>query len=1054
MNRLRLFPVIMFLIIVGLAGTVMASLNGASASVVTDTIELVSKIGGTTNSIAIQGNYAYLGEANWLSVVDVSVPTRPVIVGRSTELHGTVSGLAVAGQYAYVVSSEDTLHIVDIADPSAPGPVGLFEGYAFRGDPVVNENTVLLSAERTDVQEYGLLLIDVSNPLAPVESGFFPTKGSIIGVAATLEFAFVVVSSYYTENEQGGPMLYSINIVNPASPVAVGSLELADPSGAIAMSGQYLYLISDSNLKIIDVSDPSALASVGSLDVTDNFYHMAVSGKNLYLNTSSSGLKLDISAPSTPKIAGSDDFVSQIVDMAFVGDKVFASEWDNGFAVYHVADPKEINRIGHIPLIQGSAYGLDIDNGYVYLPDSMQILDVSDPQNPFIDGMLDINLPYDTSIKSVDVEGDSALFNLGFWFGADFIELLADMSNRTKPKIVAGLSIPYFANLSVSDTRILMDQQRAFVLRDCEFTILSLAVLSNPTLLATHDLSKLGICGDLFISGSLAYLINTTTLSILDMTDPKTPIIVGKVDLPDREWSDVTISGNYAFLEENGKGLTIIDISDETAPAEVGYLTFPDDILFNNITCIASEGHYAYICGNFDNLISGLSVVDLSSPSAPEEVAHYSTQNCSSLKLSGGLIYCNGWDSLLILRHQKDEAPPILTPTAPASPAGERVYLPTAQNIGNYRWPNTARISIDSAGRQANGKSTATDMTPDGRYIVFDSEATNLVIGDTNGKSDVFIHDRDTRQTTRISVSSDGTQGDNISWGGRISADGRYIVFNSYATSLVPDDTNNLNDIFIYDLRSRQTSRLSLTATGQEANGRSRGAAISPDGRYVAFESMATNLDPVNFSGTGYGIFLLDRQTHRALFIDSGENPAISIDGLFVAYESAGLFIFDRLTGQKKVVELNSYEELDQPGHWESKEVSGYSMAVEGHKLSYSVWYYRESWEDDSFSYYKSFLYDAQKSEYIYSSVSESIGTMSPNGDYLVYDGIAVLDTELRLGWLLGISATNQLLTKATGFTNISNDGRIALFDSDDEDVVPNDTNSVQDVFIRDRGTP
>jgi archaellum component FlaF (FlaF/FlaG flagellin family) len=106
-------------------------------------------------------------------------------------------------------------------------------------------------------------------------------------------------------------------------------------------------------------------------------------------------------------------------------------------------------------------------------------------------------------------------------------------------------------------------------------------------------------------------------------------------------------------------------------------------------------------------------------------------------------------------------------------------------------------VSVASDGTEGNGDSFVWSISADGRYVVFSSEASNLVPGDTNGKRDVFVHDRLTGQTTRVSVASDGTEGNNDSWAPSISADGRYVAFESEASNLVPGDTNDKPDIFV-----------------------------------------------------------------------------------------------------------------------------------------------------------------------------------------------------------------------------------------------------------------
>jgi len=160
----------------------------------------------------------------------------------------------------------------------------------------------------------------------------------------------------------------------------------------------------------------------------------------------------------------------------------------------------------------------------------------------------------------------------------------------------------------------------------------------------------------------------------------------------------------------------------------------------------------------------------------------------------------------------------------------------------------TTRASVDSGGIQANGNSNLPAVTPDGRYVVFISEATNLVNGDLNGFQDVFVHDTQTGATTLVSVDSTNTQGnaDNVSWIPAISASGHYVVFDSQASNLVDGDTNGVADVFVHDLLTGSTRRLSVDANGSEADLASTRPAFSADGRYVAFQSSADNLDPLD----------------------------------------------------------------------------------------------------------------------------------------------------------------------------------------------------------------
>jgi Tol biopolymer transport system component len=182
----------------------------------------------------------------------------------------------------------------------------------------------------------------------------------------------------------------------------------------------------------------------------------------------------------------------------------------------------------------------------------------------------------------------------------------------------------------------------------------------------------------------------------------------------------------------------------------------------------------------------------------------------------------------------------------------------------------TVRVSVSSTGAEANGDSAEPCVSPDARYIAFSSDATNLVPGDTNGVRDVFVHDRATGQTVRASVDSLGNQGNGYSGRPSISADGRYIAFQSSATNLVAGDTNGADDIFVWDRVWAETTRVSVDSAGSQANAESTWPRINADGRYVAFESNATNLVAGDTNGVR-DVFRHDRS--------SGETVRASVDG-------------------------------------------------------------------------------------------------------------------------------------------------------------------------------
>ena len=186
----------------------------------------------------------------------------------------------------------------------------------------------------------------------------------------------------------------------------------------------------------------------------------------------------------------------------------------------------------------------------------------------------------------------------------------------------------------------------------------------------------------------------------------------------------------------------------------------------------------------------------------------------------------------------------------------------------------TELVSVSSSGEQGNDDSFPTAVSADGRYVAFSSHASNLVPGDTNANPDVFVRDRMLGTTERVSVSSTGEQGR----GGRsdfaaISADGRYVAFASYASNLVAGDTNRTEDVFVRDRKLDTTKRVSVSSTGQPGDRFSFDPAISADGRYIAFYSRAKNLVPRD---PKWGdVFVRDQKLHttRKVSVSSRECP-------------------------------------------------------------------------------------------------------------------------------------------------------------------------------------
>ncbi|MDH4063431.1 MAG: hypothetical protein OEW19_03460, partial [Acidobacteriota bacterium] len=244
----------------------------------------------------------------------------------------------------------------------------------------------------------------------------------------------------------------------------------------------------------------------------------------------------------------------------------------------------------------------------------------------------------------------------------------------------------------------------------------------------------------------------------------------------------------------------------------------------------------------------------------------------------------------------------------------------------------TRRVSVGSGSAEGDGDSEEPTISADGRWVAFSSWASNLVVGDTNLRRDVFVHDQQTGTTTRVSVGTGGAQGNGDGQFPSISADGRWVAFESRASNLVPGDTNLSWDVLVHDRETGTTTRVSVGSGGAEGNGDSSYASISGDGRWVAFRSYASNLVPRDTNRginpiSGADVFLHDRESGTTTRVSvasdgtqangSSTDSAVSADGRRVAFFSVAnnlvandtnsrtdVFVHDRQTGTTRRVSV------------------------------------------------------------------------------------------------------------------------------------------------------
>jgi len=376
-------------------------------------------------------------------------------------------------------------------------------------------------------------------------------------------------------------------------------------------------------------------------------------------------------------------------------------------------------------------------------------------------------------------------------------------------------------------------------------------------------------------------------------------------------------------------------------------------------------------------------------------------------------------------------------------------------------------------------------VSADGRFVAFNSSASNLVAADRNGVGDVFVRDRLAGTIERVSVSSAGTEADRTSSQPAVSADGRYVAFSSNATNLVDGDTNRMPDVFVRDRLTGVTERVSVASDGHQTEWLGSAApSISANGRFVAFESNASDLVPDDRnrradSGTAGDVFVRDRitgTTERVSLSDASgaeargvsSGPSISRDGRFVAFSSDAsnlvqadtnaafdAFVRDRATGATERVSVDGAGlQADGPS------VAG-PISADGDVVAFSSGARNLVGADDprglqSFVRERSARMTARLP--IDASADEDVLPQGLSGDGRIAalvrrDHVALEDQDVYVydrdsGRVSrGSGAAGGELAGMPMAAGVSADGRCVAFVASEPGLVPEDTNGVPDAF-------
>lgn len=586
----------------------------------------IGQVGGPTQAVAVQGDYAYVGVGLRLVVLDISDPSAPREVGAARPFSYFVQDIAVSGTLAYVAAGAAGLRIVDIANPAAPIEVGAWESRGHAEGVAVAGTTAYLANG-----PYGLRVLDVSKPSQPVEVGSVYPMNYAFKVAANGRYACIAAA---------GAGLLIADVSDPKRPLEAGSLATRGYAYGVAVTASTAYVADGwDGLKIVDVSDPARAYLAGAYKTPGWALAVTVSGSRAYVSDAFRGLRvLDVFDPARPvEVAESEVATGHAGSVAVSGGTAFIADRNWGLRVVSLAEQPYLRQVGFYGPM-GFAHGVTVDGDYAYVAAGafgLRVINISDPAQPVETGVYDT----ESYALSVAVVGGYAYVattdapNIARGFH------VVDIRDPSHPVRAGFLRHPFgtYRDMTVAGGIAYIPDEHGFQLID----------LSDPS--APRELAYLPLSDFLGawaavgvgVEGNFAYLAaERDGLKVVDVSDPSQPVVVGECRWPNATSQDVVLTGGYAYVLD-AYGLAVVNVSNPRQPVRVAYRQLPPFAesltLAGNLLFIASGG-------------TGVTTLDISTPTNPTPVAACNTLgNAQHVLTRGDLAYVADQDGGLLI---------------------------------------------------------------------------------------------------------------------------------------------------------------------------------------------------------------------------------------------------------------------------------------------------------------------------------------------------------------------------------------------------------------------
>ena len=617
-------------------------------------LKIVGQIGGSTQAVAVRGNYAYVGVGLRLIILEISDSAAPPReVGSTVLFSGSIEDVLISGSHAYIATGEAGLHIVDVSDPTYPVKVGSYDTSGYTEGLALNGQYVYVADGPN-----GLRVLDVSVPGNPME----------VGCACSLDYAFgVAVVGRYAHVAAGGAGLAVVDISNPEAPIEIGSYDTPGYAYGIAAAGDIAYIADGwEGLRLIDVTSPNQPVEITRYDSPGWAMGVEVEGSTLYLADAFAGLRvLDISSITRPVEIGAFEIPDgHAEDLAVSDGTVYVADRNLGLHVIDMSIPTECELIASYSPI-GFADGVALSGEYAYVAAGqfgLRIVDISSPENPREVGAFQTEHPAQT----VSATGNFTFVSTfsPIMYVVDTTELshlkAASLDLRTLP--ISGRAVGTMVrNQLICNDILYLPSEGGFFLMDISDPLSPYEVgfmnFYSGGLPTTKEPSATGVA----VSNGIAYVAAEVGLLIIDVSDPNRPKLLGifneplmleKGKLSEMGIRDVIVSGSYVYVLDLNL-LRVLDISDPVHPEEKGFCELPI-VIMGSGPFLAATDNNVYVADGAAGLVS----VDVSDPNKPMlETRHRLPGYASAVALDGKYIYVAAQEGgLFILQHTVDDS--------------------------------------------------------------------------------------------------------------------------------------------------------------------------------------------------------------------------------------------------------------------------------------------------------------------------------------------------------------------------------------------------------------